>query len=583
MRFFDKLLGRFMTVVVMLSFPAILNAQSAYLQVVHNAADPSAAVVDVYVNGDLALDNFEFRAATPFLELPAGVDIEVTIAPPNSNSVADGIATFTYNLAANTNYIAIANGVLDPSAFAANPEGESTAFNIYVLADVPRAATSTDNVSVNVFHGATDAPGVDIAARAATPLVLVPGATYTVGGTIEVPAGDYTLEIYVANTDILAAAFDAPLAGAGGAAVTVIASGFLNVDDNQFGPQFGLLAVFEDGTTVMLPSKTGSIQVVHNAADPGAAVVDIYLNGQLVLDDFEFRTATPFIEIPANLNHYISIAPPNSNSVEDAIATFSTNLFEDTAYQIVANGVLDPSAFAPNPDGISTAFELLILPFARESANTAGEVDFRVLHGATDAPAVDIRLSNGGAVLVPGAAYTDFSNYINVPAAAYSVDITLPGDANAVVATYNIDVSGLSGGSALLLASGFLTPGTNNNGEAFGVLVVLADGTSFLAPVGSTSIEEGLGGLPTQFELRGNYPNPFNPTTNISYSLPASVDVTLAVYDMLGRQVAVLVNGTQAPGTYTVNFDATNLSSGMYLYRLQAGSFAQTQKMMLVK
>jgi hypothetical protein len=582
MNILNKFIKQILGLMLFIALPVMAIAQTANLQVIHNAADPSAQMVDVYLNGALALDDFSFRDATPFLELPANVEHTIVIAPPTSNSVADGIATFNVTLDAGVNYIAVANGVLTPANFADNPDGKATGFNLNIIANVNTASANSSNVSVNVFHGATDAPAVDIAARAATPVVLVPGAEYLDSGSLEVPAADYTLEIYVAGTSILAGAFDAPLAGAGGAAITVLASGFLNVDANEFGPQFGLLAVFADGTTLMLPSKTGKVQVIHNAADPGATMVDVYLNGALAIEGFEFRAATPYIELPAHLNHYISIAPPNSNSVDDALATFSASLAEDQAYQIVANGVLSPGDFAANPSGESTAFTLFVLPAAREAAVNVAEVDFRVLHGASDAPAVDIRLSGGGAVLVPNAAYGDVSNYISVPGGAYSVDVTLPGDPNAVVETYDVDVTGLVGGAALLLASGFLSPADNNNGPAFGVLIVLPDGTAFLAPT-STSIDDERGMAPSKFELKGNYPNPFNPSTVIRYNVPNTADVSLSVYDMLGRQVAVLVNGLQSAGSYDVTFNATNLSSGVYLYRLQSGDFVQTQKMMLVK
>jgi len=90
-------------------------------------------------------------------------------------------------------------------------------------------------------------------------------------------------------------------------------------------------------------------------------------------------------------------------------------------------------------------------------------------------------------------------------------------------------------------------------------------------------------GMPRTFELGQNYPNPFNPTTLISYQLPVASEVSLKVYDVLGREVMTLVNGKQDAGSYNLNFNASNLSSGVYFYRLQAGSFVQTKKMMLVK
>jgi hypothetical protein len=89
--------------------------------------------------------------------------------------------------------------------------------------------------------------------------------------------------------------------------------------------------------------------------------------------------------------------------------------------------------------------------------------------------------------------------------------------------------------------------------------------------------------LPEQISLNQNYPNPFNPTTNIEYSLNEASDVTLEVYNMTGQRVAILENGSQSAGTHTVSFDASTLSSGVYVYRLQAGSTVLTRKMTLIK
>jgi len=90
-------------------------------------------------------------------------------------------------------------------------------------------------------------------------------------------------------------------------------------------------------------------------------------------------------------------------------------------------------------------------------------------------------------------------------------------------------------------------------------------------------------GLPKTFALEQNYPNPFNPTTLISYQLPVASNVLLKVYDVLGREVMTLVNERQEAGAYNFTLNASSLSSGVYFYRLQAGQFVQTRKMMLVK
>lgn len=89
--------------------------------------------------------------------------------------------------------------------------------------------------------------------------------------------------------------------------------------------------------------------------------------------------------------------------------------------------------------------------------------------------------------------------------------------------------------------------------------------------------------LPSQFRLNQNYPNPFNPSTIISYQIPDVADVSLKVYDILGREVMTLVKGKQVAGLHTVAFDGSRLSSGVYLYRLTAGTFVDTKKLVLMK
>ncbi len=85
------------------------------------------------------------------------------------------------------------------------------------------------------------------------------------------------------------------------------------------------------------------------------------------------------------------------------------------------------------------------------------------------------------------------------------------------------------------------------------------------------------------YMLSQNYPNPFNPTTNIQFSIPEANHVSLNIYDLLGKEVAMLVNERKSAGSYTYEFDGSNLSSGIYIYKLQAGNFTATKKLILMK
>jgi hypothetical protein len=119
-------------------------------------------------------------------------------------------------------------------------------------------------------------------------------------------------------------------------------------------------------------------------------------------------------------------------------------------------------------------------------------------------------------------------------------------------------------------------------------LVFLASCEEYVPDLSGMEYESDL--FPDKIELKQNYPNPFNPSTVISYQIPASLNpskggtlVTLKVYDILGSEVALLVNEEQPAGKYQVEFDASELSSGIYFYQLTAGEFIQTKKMVLIR
>ena len=109
------------------------------------------------------------------------------------------------------------------------------------------------------------------------------------------------------------------------------------------------------------------------------------------------------------------------------------------------------------------------------------------------------------------------------------------------------------------------------------------DSVEFSVDTTTIGIEDNTGNIPENYLLSQNYPNPFNPETVIRYSIPQAEEVSLVVYNLIGEKVALLINGNMPAGNHRVTWDASNVSSGIYFYRLQAGDFVQTRKMVLLK
>ncbi|RQW02426.1 MAG: T9SS C-terminal target domain-containing protein [Calditrichaeota bacterium] len=192
------------------------------------------------------------------------------------------------------------------------------------------------------------------------------------------------------------------------------------------------------------------------------------------------------------------------------------------------------------------------------------------------------------------------SDYLSLPAWKNWLVVTTPFPNFNIVGVFRADLRGLDGQAAVVFASGFLNPSANQNGEGFAILAALPDGSvaelpklfgeeasQVLAQVAEGSPDAIMGLTPAQtvtsFEMMQNYPNPFNPTTRISFSVPVREQVTLKVYDITGQEVSTLVNDIKEAGTYSIEFNAANLPTGVYFYRIDAGSFTQIRKMMLVK
>ena len=524
-----------------------LVAQTAQVQIIHNSPYP---VVDIYVDGTVAIEQVAYRACTGLVELP--INTTVGIAPTGG----DVIATFPFTLASNETYVVTASGIIGNT---------DTPFDL-IASGLDTVAENDQSFALKVLHGATDAPAVDIYANGS---LLVENLSYgDYAGYLQVPADDYTIDVTAHGTMTAVASFTAPLASQGGGSGVVYASGFLAPTTTD--SAFTLILATPSGYTVELPSAetalTAQVQIIHNSPYP---VVDIYVDGTVAIEQVAYRACTGLVELPINTT--VGIAPTGG----DVIATFPFTLASNETYVVTASGIIG------NTD---TPFDLIA-----SGLDTVAENDqsfaLKVLHGATDAPAVDIYAN--GSLLVENLSYGDYAGYLQVPADDYTIDVTAHGTMTAV-ASFTAPLASQGGGSGVVYASGFLAPTTTDS--AFTLILATPSGYTVELPSAETALAVSKNGAvtPGEFSLKQNYPNPFNPSTQISYNLPENAMVTINVYDLMGRSVRTLVSSNQIAGYRSVSWDATNdlgepVSAGMYVYVAQAGDYSQTKKMVLLK
>ena len=443
------------------------------VQILHNSPYAAAVEVDVYLDGGLLgpLDNFSFRNATPYIDVPAGVDVQIDVVGPDAEDNSSPVFSATVVLDEGENYVVAAAG--DPSSAEGN-----TAFGLSVTAMGRESAETAGNAEFLVLHGSPDAPTVDVVAREVATLVDDISYPEFDSDYISVAPASYTIDITPGDeNETIVASFSADLSGAADAAIVVAASGFLS-PPTETDPAFGLLAVFPNGDTALLPAASeeaaaARLQVIHNSPFASASEVDVYVNDDLLLDDFGFRDATPYIDVPANVELTLDITA--SNAADNSAPVFSTSvvLEADGTYLAIAGG--DPAQSDED-----TAFGIFLSDIAREAAETVGNVELLVFHGSPDAPGVDV-LARDVATLVDDISYPEFDNtYVSVPTGEYIVDITPESDNDTIVASFEADLSAASDAALVVAASGFLTPAEND--PAFGLLAVFANGDTALLP-----------------------------------------------------------------------------------------------------
>jgi Domain of unknown function (DUF4397)/Secretion system C-terminal sorting domain len=556
-----------------LMLTAFVFAQgTAKVQVIHNSPTPT---VDIYANGTKLLDNFAFRTATPYIDVPAGVTINLGVGLGTSASVADTLVNIPVVLQAGKTYVAIASGVvgnaMKPFRLAVTDMGEQT-------------ASSPTNVGIAFFHGSPDAPAVDIRTGGNIVFGNTAYGSFGKAGTAtyaNVPANaTYNLQVTPAGATAVVAAYEANLSYWKGNTAIICASGFLgseNPDD-----KFEAFVVLSNGGTFPLKTlqavappaatNTAFLQIIHNSPTP---TVDIYVNGTKLLDDLAFRNATPYISVPAGVALSVAVAPATSRTVADAIATFPIRLDSGKTYIAVAHGVVG-NATRP--------FSIAISDAGRRFSTTPSNVDIGFFHGSPDAPNVNILAGNSA--IFSDIAYSKFGNYVSVPAeATYRLGVAATAAPTNILARYDANLGFWKGRTAIVIATGFLGAG---NATPFQPWVVLSNGGTF--PL--TAVPGFDGGGTEQLSARVPFtqstemtlsPNPASSVVTANISLAKDSDVKISVVDVTGRVAQQVQLDNLSRGIHQLDVNIKDLKSGYYIVRTESADGVVNKKLLVTK
>jgi hypothetical protein len=273
--------------------------------------------------------------------------------------------------------------------------------------------------------------------------------------------------------------------------------------------------------------QTAMVQVIHNCADAAADTVDVWVNGQRALPNFRFRTATPFISLPAGTPLNIHITPNAAPDTSSAVFLKRLTLTANEKYTVIASGIVSQTGYTP-----LRPFDLIVRPQARQAAADTTKTDLLVFHGSTDAPAVDVnevRLPVVG--LVTNLAYGSFAGYLPLTPADYTVALAPAGGSNIAWFQAPLQTLNLRGAALTVVASGFLNPAVNSNGPAFGLWVAAPGGGNLISlPSVPNSIQN------MDPSLFGIYPNPAADRVTVTYPEDFSRG-NIKIQDALGRVI----------------------------------------------
>lgn len=564
------------------------QSQNPLVQIIHNSPDTILDTIDIYFNaGDgLLIDsNLPFRSDW-VLEPPyvvPGSPVNIIISRKHSYGTPDSVLGFSLDsFQSNHRYVLFLSGVINPAQYAPNPDGRSTALNLTMLQNIDSIASSDSVVFFKFFQGATDldtVQGKDRLSRTqlftSTTYDSLPDTVYTALDSLHHQLWEFQLLSPDSSKNY--GTYQVDFTFQGGNSVVLFTSGFLNPQQNDSGAALGLFGAFLNGDIIQFPTQNAAFQLIHNSPDTALDSVDVYINGVLTDTSFAFRTATTASPVFAYATYDIGIAQKHSTSVTDTFWSTSLTFQPDTFYIATVQGELSSSSgYAPNPQGISTGFNMLLTSPAEYTASSGFNFDFFMVNGIPDAGPLYL-LPQGGPVLCDSVVYNSETGYVSLPAQPgqfYVLNLASSASGGTTYGNYFANFPAYQGQSGVLLASGFLNPSNNNNGPSAGLYLAPIAGGPFVPLFPYTSINETPANTAVSI-----FPNPANNTFFVQASEGIS---NLKLLDVSG-QVISDHNFSSGEEQEKIALDASALSPGLYTLQLTTPNQTGNYKLVVAR
>ncbi len=583
-------------------------ANSQTLVVVHNSPDPTAAVVDVWVNvpslgvNQKVIANFPFRNyfvySVPTLPPNTAVNVQVKAA----NSAAADPSLYTKSFSAGIpsgNFVLEATGLLDPSLKNVN------ANDSFQIAVHPAQLTATaGKVNIAVYNGSPDAAPLTTQSFITTiqstkrdtlndNLAFAGSSSYN-----EYSVGSKRLHVYpTGSTAATLMANGDTLKALNGYAAHIFASGFVDTAGTNGGLPFGLFAVTTNASTssstgsgepmIALPKEkiAGVVQVYHNAADPAVKSVDLYVGGIKQVLGLNFRAGFQSAGFIQDFDYVIDLHQKDSaSSILNTTLRFGT----DSVVAVVA-GVLDTTKFSANPDGVSRKLNFFLNQPARLTA-PAGSARVTLFHGATDAETISLTApALGGLAIATATKYGEFkladplgTGVVSTSLGTVVVDVKLPD--SSVYKSYLVPLTVFDGKAVTVCTSGFVDSASNQNGASFRVFaglpsspfpqILFLKDTSFTSSITNPAIAD------LSFRM---FPNPATTELVLGFDVKEESNVSIEILDLNGKVVKTVLNDVFTAGTVYHTESVRELSNGLYFARVRSGNATSTYKFNIVR